>query len=104
MTGHNQDLILYHCRCLLPAHSQPRYHSYVDKEQEESNVHAIFQKEAPELKSSADLKAFTIERLVGSALNRRLFRLSRQLEPPFYAASVSPPLYLHLLVIRASAS
>ena len=75
-------------RILLPAYSEPRFHAWVDREQQGASVQAVFLREAPPLRTPADLRDAITEELFITALNNRLHRISRRDNPPFYAAAV----------------
>ena len=77
-------------RISLPAYTEPRFHAWVDKEQQGASVQAVFLREAPPLRTPADLKDAITEELFMAALNNRLFRISRRDNPPFYGAAVRP--------------
>lgn len=79
----------------LPAHEEPRFHTWVDREQQQASVQVVFQRPAPPLASPADLRTVIAEELFMAALNNRFFRISRRTDPPFYSASVSVHMMLH---------
>ena len=53
-------------------------------------VHVSFKHEAPPCRTPREYKRALTEDIFQTALNKRFFRISRQPDPPFYAAEVLP--------------
>ena len=53
-------------------------------------MHVSFKHDAPPCATPRHYKRALTEDIFQTALNRRLYRISRQPDPPFYAAEVDP--------------
>ncbi|KAK9846440.1 hypothetical protein WJX81_003803 [Elliptochloris bilobata] len=73
----------------LVPHDEPRVEAFTDKEVQQSSVYVSFKHPAPRLCTPADYQAHLCAAMFHNALNQRLFRMSRQTDPPFYSAQVA---------------
>lgn len=69
-------------------HSAPRYSVFTDKEAQQAQVHVTFKHGALPCATPRHYRRALTEDIFQTALNKRLFRISRQRHPPFYAAEV----------------
>lgn len=76
------------CRYRLVPHSAPRYSVFTDKEAQQAQVHVSFKHDALPCATPRHYKRALTEDIFQTALNKRFFRISRQRDPPFYAAEV----------------
>ena len=88
LTQAMQEGCLHRRYCLTP-HSAPRYSVFTDKEAQQAQVHVSFKQAAAPCATPRHYKRALTEDIFQTALNKRFFRISRQQDPPFYAAEVS---------------
>ena len=69
-------------------HSAPRYSVFTDKEAQQAQVHVTFKHEALPCATPRHYPRALTDDIFQTALNKRFFRISRQRDPPFYAAEV----------------
>ncbi|KAF5842254.1 peptidase M16 inactive domain-containing protein, partial [Dunaliella salina] len=70
-------------------HTQPRYKVFIDKEVQESTVFVSFKQKRPPMSTPKQLLDHFESYVFQEVLNTRLFKLSREQEPPFAVAAVS---------------
>lgn len=72
----------------LTAHEEPRYSSFADKEAQAALIYLTFKRPRRQLTTPAEYLSFLEEELFESCCNERLFKISRENNPPFYTGSV----------------
>lgn len=80
------------CRFPLTPHEEPRYSSFADKEAQAALIYLTFKRPRRQLTTPAEYLSFLEEELFESCCNERLFKISRENDPPFYTGSVRPGL------------
>ena len=66
-----------------------RFSSFADKEAQAALVYLTFKRLRRKLSTAAQYQSYLAEELFESCTNERLFKISRQNDPPFYTATVS---------------
>lgn len=72
----------------LTPHVTPRYSSFADKEAQAALIYLTFKHERRQLTTPAEFLSLLEEELFESCCNERLYKVSREIDPPFYSASV----------------
>ncbi len=74
-------------RFQLKEHTVTRYSSFADKEAQAALVYLTFKRPRRKLSTAAQYQSYLAEELFESCTNERLFKISRQNNPPFYTAT-----------------
>ncbi|KAL4301725.1 hypothetical protein GQ457_10G017130 [Hibiscus cannabinus] len=72
----------------VPSHDDPRFSYFVEPEASESAVMIAYKMQADEMKTVKDYREKLVKSMFCMALNRRLFRISRRKDPPYFSCSV----------------
>lgn len=72
----------------MTPHVKPRYSSFADKEAQASLIYLTFKQDRRKLRTPAEYLSVLEEEVFESCVNERLYKVSREIDPPFYSASV----------------
>ncbi|KAH1105483.1 hypothetical protein J1N35_009251 [Gossypium stocksii] len=73
----------------VPSHEDPRFSYFVEPEASGSAVMISYKMQVDELKTMKDYREMLVKSMFRIALNRRLFRISRRKDPPYFSCSVA---------------
>ncbi|KAH9623003.1 hypothetical protein KSS87_020828 [Heliosperma pusillum] len=73
----------------VPLHEEPRFSCFVESEAAGSAVVISCKMPAQDLKNLKDYRDLLVESMFLQAVNQRLFKISRQKEPPFFSCSAA---------------
>ncbi|KAE8698399.1 Mitochondrial-processing peptidase subunit beta [Hibiscus syriacus] len=73
----------------VPPHEDPRFSYFVEPEASGSAVVISYKMQEDEMKTVKDYREMLVKSMFRIALNRRLFRISRRKDPPYFSCSIA---------------